>query len=331
MSLEPEASSFSDVPPSTSRRTWPMEFRGNGGDLFAILFVNGLLNLFTLGIWFAWGRIRELRFLVGSVWVAGDPMSFHGRGGELFRGMLIAFFVIIVPLYALLFLGAGLPGVLAVLSTIAAYIGIGLLIPFVSVGSLRYRLPRTEWRGIRLGFDGKPLEFLGGFVWRAALVGISLGFYHPIYSCWRRKWILSRTRFGTEFFDCDAEPGPLYRPFAACWLLGFVTLGLSWVWYHGHLQGYLWNHSRLGTSRFTSTITGGGWLKLQLVNALLLVVTLGIAASWIITRSHAFLFSHLTLDGALDLAAIKQRLQATGGIGEGALDLLDIGSGLDIG
>ena len=347
MPLEPDDRSFPDVPPiphgtrilapgadpgaRPSGDTRPIEFRGSGGDLFAILFVNGLLNLFTLGIWFAWGRVRELRFLVGSTWVAGDPLSFHGRGGELFRGVLIAFFVFLVPLYALFIIASGLTGVSAVLVTMSAYLGIGLLIAFVSVGSLRYRLPRTEWRGIRFGFDGEPLEFLLGFVWRAALVVISLGFYSPIYSCWRRQWILSRTRFGTEFFDCDAEPKPLYGPFVACWLLGFFTLGLSWVWYQGHLQAYLWNRSRLGSSRFTSTMTGGGWMRLQLVNVLLAVVTLGFGASWIITRSYAFLFSHLTLDGMLDLAAIKQRLQATGGIGEGALGVLDLDSGLDLG
>jgi uncharacterized membrane protein YjgN (DUF898 family) len=325
------ARSFPDAPPPTSRATWPIEFRGRGGELFAISFVNGLLNLFTLGIWFAWGRVRELRFLVGSMWVAGDPMSFHGRGGELFRGVLIAFFGFIVPLYVLLLLAASLNGVLSVLGTIAVYLAIGLLVSVVSVGSLRFRLPRTEWRGIRFGFDGKPLEFLKGFVWRAALVAVSLGFYHPVYSCWRRQWILSRSRFGTEFFDCDAEPAPLYRNYAACWLLGFVTLGLSWVWYQGYLQAYLWNRSRLGNSRFTSTVTGGGWLKLQLVNFLLILVTFGIATPWTITRSHAYFFSHLTLEGTLDLAAIKQRLQATGGIGEGALDLLDLDSGLDLG
>jgi uncharacterized membrane protein YjgN (DUF898 family) len=78
-------------------------------------------------------------------------------------------------------------------------------------------------------------------------------------------------------------------------------------------------------------MTGGGWLGFQLVNALLGIVTFGLAASWIITRSHAFFFSHLTLDGALDLSAIKQRLQATSGIGEGTLDVLDLDSGLDFG
>jgi len=331
VTLEPEARSFPDAPPQTSSGTWLMEFRGRGDELLAISFVNGLLNLFTLGIWFAWGRIRELRFLVGRVWVAGDPMSFHGRGGELFRGVLFAFFVFLVPLYALYFLAASLNGVLSVLGMVAVSLAFGLLVSYASVGSLRFRLPRTRWRSIRFGFDGKPLEFLKGFAWRAALVAVSLGFYHPAYSCWRRRWILARTRFGTEFFDCDAEPAPLYREYAVCWLLGAVTLGLSWVWYRGYLQAYLWNHSRLGNARFTSTMTGGGWLKLQLVNALLILVTLGIAAPWTVTRSHAYFFSHLTLDGTLDLEAIRQRLQATSGIGEGALDLLHLDSGLDIG
>lgn len=330
MTLEAEAPT-PPVPPPTSTSPWTIEFRGRGGELFGIHFVNGLLNLFTLGIWFAWGRVRELRFFVGNMWVDHDPLSFHGRGGELFRGVLIAFFFFILPIYALFILGSIVPGVLGSLCTLTAALGIGLLFAFASVGALRYRLPRTRWRGIRFGFDGIPSEFLRGFIWRAALVLVTLGFYHPIYSCWRRKWILSRTRFGSESFDCDAEPGPLYRPFLVCWLLSLVTLGLSWVWYRGFLQAHLWNHSRLGTARFTSTMTGGGWLRFQLINALLGFVTLGLAASWIVTRSYRYFFSSLTLDGTLDLAAIRQRVQATSGIGEGAHDLLGVDSGLDLG
>jgi len=330
MSLETEVRS--PVATQSAVTPWRIQFRGSGGTLFGITFVNGLLNVLTLGIWFAWGRIRELRFLVGNTWVNGDPMSFHGRGGELFRGVLLAFFVFLVPLYGLLMLSVyGLTGALSVMGILAAMLGFGLLAAFVSVGSLRYRLPRTEWRGIRFGFDGKPLEFLGAVIGRLALVVITLGLYYPVYSCWRRTWILSHTRFGTEHFDCDAKPKPLYRSFLVCWVLGYVTLGLSWIWYQGHQQGYLWNHSRLGTSRFTSTLTGAGWLSFQLVNFLLVLITLGIAAPWVITRSHAFFFSHLHPDGALDLASIKQRLQATGGIGEGALDMLDLDSGLDLG
>jgi len=330
MTLEPQAPGF-PAPPPTSRASWTIQFRGEGGGLFGLHIVNGLLNLITLGVWYAWGRVRELRFLIGSTWVEGDPMSFHGRGGELFRGVIIAFFVYILPLYALLTVSSSGTSVLSALGTFAGILGFGLLVAFASIGALRYRLPRTEWRGIRFGFDGKPLEFLGGFVWRAALVVITLGFYHPIYSCWRRKWILSRTRFGTEYFDCDAEPGPLYGRFTTCWLLSLVTLGFSWVWYHGYLQAHLWNHSRLGQSRFVSTMTGGGWLRFQLVNVLLTIVTLGLATSWIVTRSYAFFFSNLTLDGELDLTAIKQRLQATSGSGEGALDLIGAESGLDLG
>jgi uncharacterized membrane protein YjgN (DUF898 family) len=342
MSHEPEprfvphpGSPFHEAPsrpvPSTSMGTWRMEFRGSGGSLFAITFVNALLNVFTLGIWFAWGRVRELRFLVGSTWVAGDPMSFHGRGGELFRGVLIAFFVLVVPLLALFFWAASETGASAALGMIAAYLGFGLLVAFASVGSLRYRLPRTEWRGIRFGFDGKPTEFLRGYLWRAALVVVTVGLYYPVYACWRRKWILSRTRFGTVSFDCDPESQPLFDTFLVCWFLGFVTFGLSFVWYQGHLQGYLWNRSRVGDARFTSKMTGEGWLKFQLVNLLLVMVTFGIAAPWVTTRSHSYFLSHLRVDDTLDLAAVQQRLQAASGVGEGALDILDVGSGLDLG
>lgn len=313
------------------RTPWSVEFRGDGGQLFMITLANGLLNLLTLGIWFAWGRVRELTFLIENAWVAGDPLSFHGRGGELFRGILVAFFLFIVPLYLLLFVSASLKGVASALVMLAAYVGVGLLVAFASVGSMRYRLPRTQWRGIRFGFDGRAGEFLGGFIGRAVLVVLTLGFYYPAYACWRRRWMLARSRFGTEPFACEAEPGPLYRPFVTCWFLGLVTLGMAWLWYRGHQQAYLWNRSRLGGGRFTSTLTGRDWLLFQLGNALLLLVTIGLAAPWVVVRSHSYFLSRLTFDGAIDLAAIGQQLQSTGGVGEGVLGALDLDSGLDLG
>ena len=39
-----------------------------------------------------------------------------------------------------------------------------------TVGSIRYRLPRIEWRGIRFGFDGRTGGFLAGYLPRMLLV-----------------------------------------------------------------------------------------------------------------------------------------------------------------
>ena len=42
---------------------------------------------------------------------------------------------------------------------------------------------------------------------------------------------------------------------------------------------------RLGAARFTCGMTGSGWLGLNLVNAVLALVTLGLGAPWIIVTS----------------------------------------------
>jgi len=318
-------------PRATSAPDWSFTFQGLGSELFGIALINFILNVVTLGIWFAWGRVRELRFLVGSVVVGRDAMSFHGRGGELFRGVLIAFFAFILPIYAL-FLIAGMSDTLASAGwMLLGYALLILLVGFASVGSIRYRLPRTEWRGIRFGFDGRAGEFLKGYLPRMALLVVSLGLAYPLYSVWRRGWMMRHSRFGSARFEFEGQAGDLYGRFLVSWLLALPTLGFAWLYYMGHQQAYFWNRTALAGARFTSTMTGSGWLGLQLVNALIGLFTLGLGTPWVVVRTHAYFLERLTLSGTLDLAAILQERQRTGGIGEGALGALDMDSGLDLG
>jgi len=310
---------------------WSFRFEGFGSELFGISLVNVLLNIVTLGIWFAWGRVRELRFLVGSVVVGRDAMSFHGRGGELFRGVLIAFFAFLVPIYALFFFAAATDSAAGVGWMLLGYLLLILLVGFASVGSIRYRLPRTEWRGIRFGFDGRSGEFLKGYLPRMALVVVTLGLAYPVYAVWRRAWMLRHSRFGSARFEFSGEAGELYGRFLISWLLTLPTFGLAWLYYMGHQQATFWNHTRLAGAGFRSTMTGSGWLGLQLVNGLIGLVTLGLGTPWVIVRTHHYFLEHLTLSGAIDLTAILQERQRTGGVGEGALNALDMDSGLDLG
>jgi uncharacterized membrane protein YjgN (DUF898 family) len=41
----------------------PFEFRGTGGEYFRIWIVNLLLTILTLGIYSAWAKVRQLRYL----------------------------------------------------------------------------------------------------------------------------------------------------------------------------------------------------------------------------------------------------------------------------
>lgn len=318
--------------PREARGTdWTFVFNGEGGELFGILFLNAILNFLTLGIWYAWGRIRELQFLIGNTVVGSDTMSFHGRGGELLRGVIIAFVVLLVPIYVMFWYAGSDPEGGRLFWVLPAYALIVLLVGYASVGTLRYRLPRTEWRGIRFGFDGRPLAFLGGYLPRILLVGVSLGLAYPVYATWRRKWMLDHARFGSARFEFDGEVQPLYGRFLVCWLLGLPTLGWSWVHYMGYQQAYFWNHTRLHGAAFSTSMTGSSWLGLHLENAVLALFTFGIATPWILVRTHRYFLRHLQLDRSLDLASIQQQRQRTGSVGEGMLDVLDVHSGIDLG
>lgn len=65
--------------------------------------------------------------------------------------------------------------------------------------------------------------------------------------------------------------------------------------------------------------------RLIIGNAVLLLLTLGLAAPWTRVRSVRYLASVLTLRGDLDLAAVIQQIQAAGATGEGLADMVDTG------
>ena len=113
-------------------------------------------------------------------------------------------------------------------------------------------------------------------------------------------------------------------------LLEFWARGASegWVWYVAFKRRYFWRHTSFSTARFACTITGLALFKLWLVNALLLIATLGIAWPWVRVRNIDFAFCNLALVGPVDLERIRQEAQQAGSIGEGLSGFFD--SGFDL-
>jgi uncharacterized membrane protein YjgN (DUF898 family) len=325
---EPPAAPKSEAPTGSIG----LRYAADGFELLGIGIANALLSALTFGIYYAWGRARELRYVIGAMRADGDPFTFHGKGGELFRGLLRAVVFFFLPLVALVFFGSlvGGPGD-AWLFQLLFYVLVLLFIPFATIGSLRYRLSRTSWRGIRFGFDGNSREFAAGWLPRAVLTFLTLGLAYPWLACWRRRYVMSRARFGTEPFAFEAEADPLFRKFLPAWLLTIPTLGLSWTWYYGEQQAYFWSRTRLGPARFHCGLTGGEWLWASFLGGIMAAITFGIATPWIYVRLHRLFLTSLSLEGMLDFEAIRQRTQDASGLGEGVGDLLDLDPGLEIG
>ena len=325
-----------------------LSFLGDGGTLLGIYLVNLLLTLVTFGVYHFWGKVKVRKYLYNQAEFEGDRFEFHGTGRELFIGWSKV--ILIVILYSIL-LGLGqlawpdfpVPKVAQPITMIL----ISVMIPVAIVGSRRYRLSRSSWRGIRFSFRGSVKKFMRLFIAGSILTGLTLGIYYPFMQNNVREFLVRHTYIGNRPFGYDGKESELFRLYFGSLILTILTLGIYGFWFSAKMQRYYWEHTTLDTQgissnpagagtpglgagehiapRLRSTVTGGGLLLLSLGNLGLLLITLGLAFSWVKLRTFRYIFDHLQLEGALDLMAIQQEAQAASATGEGMAEFLDTG------
>lgn len=340
--VDAPAPSVAAAAPSAGRAS----FRGTGGDLFGTHVVNIFLTLVTFGLYRFWAKVRVRRFLYGHTEFEGDRFAYHGTGRELFRGWSKAMAYIGLPLFGLRMLESVVDSVpaLLVLKLVGAAVAV-VVVPVAIAGAWRYRLSRTEWRGIRFSFRGRAKEAVKVFALGSLLTFLSLGLYLPALQVNIHRFLVKDSYFGTRRFAFDGEGAALMRRYArflllagptgvAAFLLAPFTYGLSvaagavtivYAWHHyaAAKQRYLMGHTTFGGARFRSTVTGRGLFGLNLGNLLLRVFTVGLGAPWAYVRSMRYALDHLALEGTLDFASIEQEAQAASPIGEGIADVAD--------
>ena len=307
-----------------------LQFHGSTGSLFAIQAVNVLFTLLTLGIFYFWGKARVRAYLFSQSELERDRFAYHGTGKELLIGFVKGVVVFGVPVVALSILPQvyGAPAaVVTVLSWLLSLVGL-LLVPVAMVGSRRYRLSRTSWRGIRFSFRGPVGEFVGIFVAGTILTSLTLGIYYPVFVTRRQAFMVSHAYFGSRKFDFDGHGRKLIGSFLLMVLLFLPTLGLSWFWFSARRNRFFTEHTRFGATRFRSTVTGGRLAWLQLSNVVAIVLTLGLAWPWTVVRGVRFYFRYLTLEGPLDVSDVLQDARAASATGEGLAGLLDADFGV---
>jgi uncharacterized membrane protein YjgN (DUF898 family) len=315
------------VSPSASRQ---LRFHGSAGALFGIHVVNLFLTLLTLGVYYFWGKARVRAYLMSGTELEGDRFAYHGTGRELLAGFLkgVAVFFIPVALLSVLPQVYGVPDEVTRALALLLWLAGMLLVPVAMVGSRRYRLSRSSWRGIRFSFRGQVRPFIGIFVAGSILTSLTLGLYYPFFVTRRQEFMVSHAYFGSRKFDFDGRGWDLFRPFLLMILLFLPTLGLAWFWFSARRQRYFTEHTRFGATRFRSTVTGGPLAWLTLSNLVVVICTLGLAWSWTVVRGLRFTLRTTTLQGPLDLGDVRQDAQAATATGEGLAGLLDADFGV---
>lgn len=307
-----------------------LSFHASGATLLGIMLKNWLLNIITLGLYYPWARVEILKLYWHSTQLNGTPFSFTGTGQEIFKGFIKVMLV-----------AAGVYGTLAyseitgnndlyVYTMLLLVLVIVICIPLAVHGAFRYRLSRTTWRGVHMGYRGNRsllfYEFLIGYFFTI----ITLGIYIPWFIHRIRKFIIPQLRFGSLKFDYTGNGFDLFIIAVKGMVLSSITLGLYMFWYRKEQMNYLVENCTVIQGENTVRLQGkfSGWelFQLGITNIIILIFTLGIGTPWVILRTFKYTVEHIQIPSEINLNQIDQTeddfQDATG---EYVADFFDLG------
>jgi uncharacterized membrane protein YjgN (DUF898 family) len=193
--------------------------------LLKITLVSFLLTILTLGFYRFWAKTQVRKHIWSSVHINGEPLEYTGTGMELFKGFLVVFLVLFLPIAVLagivsLVYGPESPALLAIQMVVllAAYVLWG----FAVYKARKYQLSRTTWRGIRGSLTGSAMTYSLLYFGSLLAKGMSAGWATPVMNTVLQEQITNDMRFGDAAFKFKGRAGPLYPTYALCW---FLTLG----------------------------------------------------------------------------------------------------------
>ena len=198
------------------RVTWA----GNPWSLAGLCFLNLILTIITVGIYWFWSRSELRRYTWQMVRVNGEPLEYTGTGRELLIGYLKLVLFVLLPVGLILVamqhvFGPQNPVVMGVVIiftfalTYLAYIGY--------YRAYRYILSRTRWRGIAFGLGAGANGYAWTAFWSSFIVSLSYAWLTPWRTVQLRRRIVSAMNFGSAPFRFEGGSDSLIGPFAAVW------------------------------------------------------------------------------------------------------------------
>lgn len=308
------------------------EFTGRGGEYFRIWIVNTCLSIITLGIYSAWAKVRRNQYLYRHTLLDGSGFDYHGDPTSILKGRIIA---------AVLFGGYWLADQWDHAAGLAVMALIILVLPWLLVRSLSFKLHNTSYRGLRFAFHGNAKGVFVNVVFLPVVGFLSLGMLWP----WAQRRLLGYVRknsaYGNWRFDFDPTTGQFYRVYmmiipivififvllmSTVYLLGSVgavpihedrlttvssiaaALGtylalfiLVMPYLDARLQNLIWGHTSLAGHQFFASLRVRDLFWIMSVNLLLIVITLGFYKPYAEIRLLRYRLEHLHMLPAGDL------------------------------
>ncbi|RIH81978.1 Inner membrane protein YjgN [Meiothermus luteus] len=349
--------------PPAGPQTYRLEFRGRAEEFFRIWIVNIVLSVLTLGVYYAWAKVRARRYLYANTYLAGHPFEYLAEPLPILRGNLV-----VAAGLGLYYFANNLYPELGFLVVAGGF----ALLPWVIHQTLRFTAHNSAYRGIRFGFQGSLREAYFQYFWLGLLAFITLGLATPYVRFRQRQYIYNHIAYGATRSRFTGQLGffwSVYLKAVGLALLLYLGVGLLAVLVFGagavlvplpgadllallavlalsllalsalvvvqqylyvRLTNHTWNHTTLGPLRLRARLRVRDLTWISLTNLLAVVLTLGLAIPWAKVRYLRHVLEHLLLQSEAEL----DDLVAAGGpdrvasLGEAATDILGLEIGL---
>jgi uncharacterized membrane protein YjgN (DUF898 family) len=244
--------------------------------------------------------VRRVQYFCRNTLVAGASFDYHGAPIAILKGRIVA--TVLFAIYSL----AGRFSLVAGLCALAL---IMMVMPFLLVRSLRFRLHNTSYRGLRFAFHGKTGQgYVNFLLW--PLAGYStLGLLGPLAHQRIRRYLHDNSGYGNSQFKFHATAAMFYKPYlvafgtaivfvmAAGVVLALLTKGEALApkmlllvvggaylvillvvvpYLSARLQNVIWSNTALGPHRIASAVRARDLFGIMFTNFLLIILTLGL-------------------------------------------------------
>lgn len=210
------------APPPHSGQPIDISWAGKGSDYIGLGFKIFLLKIITLGIYHFWGKTETRRKLWNQTRINSEPLEYTGTGMELFLGFLMAMLVVFVPVFL---------GVIAIVTIfgqqspmLAVFMGLVYIFFLYLIGvaiysANRYRISRTQWRGIRGALKGSAWAYGWTTFWTSIVAIISLGLAVPWQSIKLQGIMTNNTYFGETNMRFTGKASGVFKFYILPWLV----------------------------------------------------------------------------------------------------------------